>query len=328
MKTKSIIFFGLLLAVMAGFLTELGVSSPPMGGYRLGLSVDGKAVTKGPTRLRFRVIDVRRPKYDSMLVKVTSIGNLKYLGDPMWTFRPKDSLSLTYFLEVLIPKGDTCGIAVDLWFDNVRHFDGTQIYFVTTGDTVESYGIRPVPPEPPQPDIGTPDYLKPDFGKPLVYTKDRGKIDAVTGTIVFPKSIDGFYRLGLGVDGKATTDSPSRLRLRILDADRTFDSVIIKISTIGNVKYLGDPVWVYKPSDSLDLTYYLNVLIPKGDTSGIAADLWLDGTRHFVGTELYFVTTGDTVEALRNRPVPPEPPLPKVKPDSLMKTQHRKTTSH
>lgn len=177
MKTKTLIFFSLLLAVMAGFFAESGVSSPPMGGlYRLGLGVDGKATTDGPTRLRLRILDANR-RFDSVIIKISTIGNIKYLGNPVWVYKPGDSLNLTYYLNVLIPRGDTSGIAADLWLDEARHFVGTEIYFVTTGDSVESYRLKPTPPEPRQPDMGTPDSLLPDFGKPLVYTKDRGYVD-------------------------------------------------------------------------------------------------------------------------------------------------------
>jgi hypothetical protein len=193
MKTKTLIFFGLLLAGMAGFLAERGNTSQGSFPYRISLDTVGKVTTNGYTELLFQIYDPRPSfGYDKGVIKISTVRGLGYIGDTILPVKPTHKWdTLSFPLRVIIPGNDTSGIIVRLFNDSLIKMNDAELYFVPDGDSAKVYRSWPIPPEPPQPDIGTPDYLKPDFGKPLVYTADRGYVDIdSSGTTRFPSGAE------------------------------------------------------------------------------------------------------------------------------------------
>jgi hypothetical protein len=137
-------------------------------------------IPSGPGLMTLEYRIIARLAFDTMVVKVKTFGNLECLGDTSWVVRNEGKDTMVYYLNVMIPPNDTSGIEVDLY---VRRgcANGDDRYFVTTGDTLEIYKSWPKPRELPPPDIGIPDSLLPGYGKPVVYTTERGYVDTIVG---------------------------------------------------------------------------------------------------------------------------------------------------
>ena len=78
---------------------------------------------------------------DSLVVEVETKFGLVFLGAPKWTVPMDNSTEYTTVLNIDIPDNDTCGMFVHTFCGQVRQ--SQAIYFVTTGDTVETYGGHP-----------------------------------------------------------------------------------------------------------------------------------------------------------------------------------------
>jgi hypothetical protein len=108
----------------------------------------------GPAKLEF-VMKLEHT-FDSVAFTVKTEGGISYSGPMAWVNRQKGESTFTYILDVVIPPNDTSGIGVD-----ARCCNGASIYFVTTGDTLETYywarpkaepkSTWPPPPPPPKP---------------------------------------------------------------------------------------------------------------------------------------------------------------------------------
>jgi hypothetical protein len=393
MKTKSIIFLGLLLAVMIGFLADWGMATKPLGPWRIGLDTAGRALIGGPTHLIFRVCDPRPSMgYDKAFATIRTMRGLALIGDTLIHIKPTHKWdTLSFPLMVSIPGNDTSGISVHLFDDALREINSDELYFVPSGDTALVYKSWPTPPEPPQPDIGTPDYLKPDFGKPLVYTGDRGYVDIdSSGTTRFPtgaeqKQIlerepltrdygqlvfaDGvpYIRLRGQTTFHLADSSEMNDSVRIINSRDLTDKMVKAAMEIGPLKYadgqnleaegkqwhrsrgerlfaLAEEInireglkeddrkrWEATKNDPVDVTMDLR----KAADNDFARQLFPD-LQPMESAGYYHVRTVRQKAALLEQhgirigkyPVLPPDTTRRVKPDSLLRPQHRKTTSH
>ena len=107
--------------------------------------------------------------------------------------------------------------------------------------------------------------------------------------------------------GLCITAHPARagvvdLELRIL-SNYPCDSIRVRLSSIGRVAVISPTEWLVTKPAKGTLRYRLQVTVPDEDTSGVLATTsiagWADNS-----TDMYFVTTGDTLEAYFEWPKP------------------------
>ncbi|MCP4567259.1 MAG: hypothetical protein GY841_06740 [FCB group bacterium] len=108
-----------------------------------------------------KLIAVIRWQYDSLSVRILPLGKINCINDTTWNIVANKGDSLEYILPITLPPGDTVGVDA-LFAKDGKHLFSADIWFVTTGDTVETYPQKPKPPPPPPPPhYGIPDSLHP-----------------------------------------------------------------------------------------------------------------------------------------------------------------------
>ncbi|MFH1699054.1 MAG: hypothetical protein ABIE07_00575 [Candidatus Zixiibacteriota bacterium] len=100
-----------------------------------------KPLTVGPAQLKFTFTHFWMN--ETMTITVDVINGLEYHGENPFTFECKIEEELEFILDITLPPNDTS--AIDLSIDGTKgHWNATDLWFVTTGDTVEMYLGKPV----------------------------------------------------------------------------------------------------------------------------------------------------------------------------------------
>ncbi|MFW9817158.1 MAG: hypothetical protein ACFFEW_14605 [Candidatus Thorarchaeota archaeon] len=184
-----------------------------------------------------------------------------------------------YFNFKMIPN-DTGHIRVSVYHEN-RRLDSLDAYVYLIGDSLGYFTERPTS----------------ESKTPQTY---------------------GPYPLGFALVPVGELSYPGDYNLEFFITPKwPFDSVRFDITEVGKLKYHG-PKSYSVPAEIGRTSYYtLPVTIPADDTSALLIEIYADG-HNYNGTRLYFVTTYDTVEVYKGKPVPiPPPPLDIGVPDSI-----------
>ncbi|MCP4567567.1 MAG: hypothetical protein GY841_08315, partial [FCB group bacterium] len=162
-NAKTIVGFMIVLACL---LATLGMSQET--GYLLPFNArfeqDNARLVVGENSITLTVIS--RRQHDSIWVHITSLGQFNCITDTAWFLNVEKGDSIEYTIPIVLPANDTVGIDADFSIDG-KHYLGTGIYFVTTGDKVELFQSKPKPPPPPPPHYGVPDSLHPRHTRKL-----------------------------------------------------------------------------------------------------------------------------------------------------------------
>ncbi len=219
-----------------------GQISRDVGLIGLSINTPQGPINTGLVDLTFRIKSYWQ--WDSLNITVSTIGRLKYEGKKSWGIPVNYGDTIDHKLAVIISPDDTSGIIIEV--HRKSDFVGrTYLYFVTTGDTVKVFRGKPKPPSPRPPDVGIPDSLLPGYGKPVVYTTERGYVDTVEGgkthtptdlqkkQILERKPLTRYPGQLIFVDGEPLIRFRGELLFQPADSTNYNDSV--KIMKIGSV---------------------------------------------------------------------------------------------
>ncbi|MFH1699055.1 MAG: hypothetical protein ABIE07_00580 [Candidatus Zixiibacteriota bacterium] len=102
-----------------------------------------KPLTVGPAQLKFTITPFW--ENETMTIMVDVINGLVYHGENPFSFEGKIEEEREFILDITLPPNDTSSIHLNIHGERILWY-GTDLWFVTTGDTVEMYLGKPVAP--------------------------------------------------------------------------------------------------------------------------------------------------------------------------------------
>jgi hypothetical protein len=168
-----------------------------------------------------------------------------------------------------IPFGDTSGILLSVYYKGTP-VDSMGMSFYREGDSVVFSRQTFPPPEPPR-----------------------------------DPRIDGGHPLSFRLEPVSPLHLPGNAELRFVITPKWYyDSLYIDVNPIGNLKYFGDPRYTVPTAIGETSEFILPISIPPDDTSALRVEIY-DNRHNINGTRLYFVTTDDTIEVYKSKPIGP-----------------------
>lgn len=220
MSIRETVFSVTLIGVILATVAEPGYSQAikvMTGGHTgpwpidLELKILRLPQNAGPGELTLRMQPSRayNDVCDEVLVKVQTESGLTILGAVEWTVPVDSSTMYSTVLNIDLADNDTSAILVHTHCDRFRRT--AAIYFVTTGDTVETYGGHPRG-RTPRPNSTwsemerakfTPEQLQKEFDFILdlrhCYKNCRAFVDSALGTLQ-PTDTANVYRVRTTID--------------------------------------------------------------------------------------------------------------------------------
>jgi hypothetical protein len=150
--------FLVLTAVLCGVLAGVCYSQASKFPYPhiFNLEPITKPLVVGPAQLKFTITPFW--ENETMTITVDVVNGLVYHGENPFSFEGKIEEEREFILDITIPPNDTSSIELDIRGEKIP-WNATDLWFVTTGDTVEMYLGKPIGPSLPRTKTGIPDSL-------------------------------------------------------------------------------------------------------------------------------------------------------------------------